>query len=191
MLYIKCILLLRVIVLFFISKLPKPLMSCTGCTDIILQVSEDGQLSDLEEVREILSCPGVRALLQVKYLLNTIIILPPNVCCICDWSGPWRGGTRGVWGRGCEGHSTIKVKTQTTHVLSSLYMWTDEGHTYWTSGIVQLLLAYSTYNLLNIGNGNWLLKNWWIEYSFSPVLWTWQSARTMWRDLMENVPLWV
>ena len=35
------------------------------------QVSEDEQLADLEEVREILSCPGVRALLQV----NMIIIM--------------------------------------------------------------------------------------------------------------------
>ena len=34
------------------------------------QVSEDEQLADLEEVREILSCPGVRALLQVIMMSN-------------------------------------------------------------------------------------------------------------------------
>jgi len=40
-----------------------------------LEVSEDEQLADLEEVREILSCPGVRALLQVLPIMIIVLVL--------------------------------------------------------------------------------------------------------------------
>ena len=38
-------------------------------------MSEDEQLADLEEVREILSCPGVRALLQVLPIMIIVLVL--------------------------------------------------------------------------------------------------------------------
>ena len=38
-------------------------------------MSEDEQLADLEEVREILSCPGVRALLQVLPIMIIVLVV--------------------------------------------------------------------------------------------------------------------